>query len=319
VQGARTLGITERPGAAWLDSLRREFGFDPPETHGLDAVDAIRAMHAGRVRVFLALGGNLLSASPDTAYTVDALRRCRLTMQISTKLNRAHLVTGRSALILPTLGRSEADRQPAGLQFVTCENSMSVVQPSMGKLRPASPALRSEVRIVADLAAASLDSEDNLDWPGWADDYGRIRARIEAMVPGFEAFADRLERDGQLVLPNPVRDERRFDTADGRARFLVHGLPDCLPGPGRYLMMTIRSHDQFNTAVYTDEDRYRGISGSRQVVFMAMADMAAAGLAADDRVVIVSHHGDQVRRLAGFAVVPSPRRTRWYRWTRSRR
>jgi molybdopterin-dependent oxidoreductase alpha subunit len=304
VQGDRTMGITERPGADWLDSLRREFGFDPPEAHGLDAVDAIRAMHAGQVRVFLALGGNFLSASPDSAYTSDALKRCRLTVQVSTKLNRAHLVTGETGLILPALARSEADRQPSGLQFVTCENSMSVVQPSAGQLKPASAALRSEVRIVAELAAATLDEDAHLDWRAWADDYGRIRERIEAAVPGFEDFDSRLERDGHVVLPNPVRDERRFATEDGRARFRIHALPDSHPGPGRYLMMTIRSHDQFNTTVYSDEDRYRGISGSRRVVLMSTADMAAAGLAADDRVAIISHHGDQRRRLAGFAVVP---------------
>jgi anaerobic selenocysteine-containing dehydrogenase len=208
------------------------------------------------------------------------------------------------ALILPTLGRSERDAQPAGLQHVTCENSMGVVEPSQGRLAPASPDLRSEPRIVAELAAAILPPEPVIDWLAMADDYTAVRARIAAVVPGFEEFEQRLADDGLLVLPHAVRDHRRFETPGGRARFTVHPLTVPDPGAGRYLMMTIRSHDQFNTTVYSDNDRYRGIAGSRRVLFICPQDMAAAALVPGARVAITSHFRDQRRRLEDFVVVP---------------
>ncbi len=304
VQGDRTMGITERPSSSWQDRLQARYGFKPPSAPGLDAVSAIRAMHAGQVDVFLALGGNFFAATPDSDYTAAALARCRLTVQISTKLNRSHLVGGETALILPTLGRSERDVQPAGPQFVTCENSMGVVQPSRGSLAPASDQLRSEPRIVAELAARTLPDDDALAWLEWADDYRRLRGDIAELVPGFADFEQRLAVDGLVVLPHAVRDERRFDTPSGKANFVVHPLPSMDPGPGRYIMMTIRSHDQFNTTVYSDNDRYRGIAGSRYVILMAPSDIAAAGLQADQQVRITSHHAGLTRSLDGFTIVP---------------
>ena len=255
VQGDRTMGIWERPDKRFLGSLQQEFGFEPPTRHGLDTVDTIRAMADGRVKVFIALGGNFLAATPDTAFTARGLENCRLTVQISTKLNQSHTVVGRTALILPTLGRTEIDPQPGGPQFVTVENSMGVVAPSKGRLAQASPFLRSEVRIVADMAQATLPLDPAIDWSVLADDYRRIRAHIARVIPGFESFERRLQEDGRLVLPHVIRDQRRFETPSGRAQFSVHPIePPDLP-ESRFLMMTIRSHDQFNTTVYTQNDR----------------------------------------------------------------
>ncbi len=304
VQGDRTMGITERPSASWRKSLQARYGFEPPSAPGLDAVAAIQAMQAGQVQVFLALGGNFFAATPDSDYTAAALGRCRLTVQISTKLNRSHLVGGATALILPTLGRSEYDEQPAGPQFVTCENSMGIVQPSRGRLRPASEELRSEPRIVAELAARILPDDERFPWLGWADDYRRLRADIAAVIPGFADFERRIAEDGVVVLPHAVRDERCFNTPSGKANFVSHPLPSADPGPARYLMMTIRSHDQFNTTVYSENDRYRGITGSRYVILMAPSDIASAGLQPNQRVRIISHHAGKTRSLDGFAIVP---------------
>ncbi|SVA96678.1 uncharacterized protein METZ01_LOCUS149532, partial [marine metagenome] len=245
VQGDRTMGIWERPDQSFLNSLRQEFGFEPPSQYGLDTVDTIHAMADGRVKVFIALGGNFLAATPDTAFTARALENCQLTVQISTKLNRSHAVIGKTALILPTLGRTERDLQPAGPQFVTVENSMGVVTPSQGRLAPPSSHLRSEVRLVADIAQATLPLDPTIDWSALADNYGSIREHIARVIPGFESFEQRLQQDGRIVLPHAIRDQRRFETPSGRAQFTVHPIaaPD-LPG-SRFLMMTIRSHDQF--------------------------------------------------------------------------
>lgn len=299
VQGDRTVGITERPGAAFLDALGREFGFEPPRAHGLNTIHAIRAMGEGRARVFLALGGNFLSASPDTGVTAEALRRCTLTVHVSTKLNRSHLVTGREAMILPCLGRTERD----GGQFVSVENSMGFVHPSRGGLEPASPHLRSEPAIVAGMARATLP-ESPIDWEGLAADYTRIRAHLSRVVPGFEDYEERL-RSG-FYLPNGPR-EGRFPTPSGRARFTVHAIPEEPLPAGWFLMMTIRSHDQFNTTVYGLDDRYRGIRGERKVVMLNAEDVAEAGLADG---ALVDLHGEGGRVARGFRVVtyPIPRR-----------
>jgi molybdopterin-dependent oxidoreductase alpha subunit len=304
VQGDRTMGITVRPSAALLDALRREFGFTPPEQHGLDAVDALRAMQRGQIRVFVALGGNYAGAMPDSRATADALMKCRLTVQISTKLNRSHIAAGESALILPALGRTEADMQATGSQFVTCENSMGVVAPSRGRLAPAGPDLKSEVRIVADIADATLGQERDIDWRRFADNYAVIRESIASVIPGFENFESRLANDGQIVLPHAVRDSRRFDTPSGRAVFTKHDIRELRVEPGRYLMTTIRSHDQFNTTVYSNIDRYRGIYQSRRVVFMNPRDLETADLAAGEEVVLTSYFAGEERCVDGFRVVP---------------
>ncbi len=305
VQGDRTMGIWEKPQSAFLDNLAAEFDFAPPREHGYDTVAAIKAMHGGKAGVFFALGGNFLSATPDTTYTAEALRRCRLTVQVSTKLNRAHLVTGRQALILPCLGRTEIDEQAAGVQFVTTENSMGVVQRSRGQLAPGSPQLRSEIAIVAGLAHKVLGPRSTVDWLGLAANYDRIRDHIERVIPGFEAYNQRVRQPGGFYLPNAAR-EGRFETPSERALFTAHELPHHELLPGQLIMMTIRSHDQFNTTIYELNDRYRGIQNERRVVLLNAADIQAAGFAPGDVVDLVGHF-DGVERVAHkFIIVDYP-------------
>ncbi len=303
VQGDRTMGIFDKPSARFLDSLGAEFSFKPPRADGLDVVATIKAMHAGRVKVLFCMGGNFLSATPDTEFTAEALRRCALTAQVATKLNRSHLVTGATALILPCLGRSEVDRQPAGDQFVTVEDSMGIINPSRGSLRPASAGLRSEPAIVAGLAKAVLGPSVPADWDSLAGDYDRIRDRIERVVPGFADFNRRI-RLGPFYLPNAPRDERRFPTAGGKANFIAHTLRRETLGPGELVMMTIRSHDQFNTTIYGLDDRYRGIYNGRRVVFMNGADIAERGLVQGQLVDLTSHFNGERRNAPSFMVAP---------------
>jgi molybdopterin-dependent oxidoreductase alpha subunit len=303
VQGDRTMGIWERPTEAFLDQLGSEFKFEPPRRHGYDTVDAIKAMHEGKARVFFALGGNFLSATPDTEYTAEALRSCSLTVQVSTKLNRAHLITGRHALILPCLGRTEIDEQVSGIQFVTTENSMAVVQASRGFLSPASEHLLSEPAIVARLASATLGDRSNVDWQSLSADYDLIREHIERVVPGFDDYNVRVRQPGGFHLPSAPR-QRKFDTPSGRAIFTVHQLPRHELAPDQYLMMTIRSHDQFNTSIYGLDDRYRGIYNGRRVVLLNADDIATAGLKSGDRVDLVSHFEGEERVARNFVVVP---------------
>jgi molybdopterin-dependent oxidoreductase alpha subunit len=303
VQGDRTMGIWERPSDAFLDKLGAEFNFEPPRGHGHDTVRAIQAMHDGRGKVFFALGGNFLSATPDTEYTADALRRCRLTAHVSTKLNRAHVITGEQALILPCLGRTETDMQASGPQFVTTENSMAVVQASRGFLPPASDQLLSEPAIVARLAAATLGERSAINWQELIADYDRIRDHIEHVVPGFDDYNNRVRRPGGFHLPSPVS-KRVFKTLTGRARFTVHDLPKHDLQPNQLLMMTVRSHDQFNTSIYSLDDRYRGISGGRRVVFLNQDDMALLRLTKGQLVDLVSHFESEERVARNFVVVP---------------
>lgn len=303
VQGDRTMGISERPAEIFLDKLGAEFDFEPPRKRGLDTVDAIQAMHNGAARVFFALGGNFLSATPDTDYTAEALRRCRLTAHVSTKLNRAHLVTGERALILPCLGRTETDMQLSGAQFVTTENSMAVVQASRGILPPASPELLSEPAIVARLARATLGNRSTVDWEGLVANYDHTRDRIERVIGGFENYNERVRKSGGFYLPSLPR-ERVFKTPSGRAVFTVHELPRHELKPGQFLMMTIRSHDQFNTSIYGLDDRYRGIHKGRRVVFLNADDIQQAGLRAGEKVDLTSHFEGEERIARHFTVVP---------------
>ena len=303
VQGDRTVGIWERPTDAFLDRLGAEFGFEPPRNHGYDTVRSIQVMHDGQAKVFFALGGNFLSATPDTDFTAEALRRCRLTTHVSTKLNRSHLITGDSALILPCLGRTEIDMQATGPQFVTTENSMGVVQISRGSLDPASSELLSEPQIVARLARATFEHRTNVNWEQLASNYNLIREAIERVVPGFENYNQRVREPGGFHLPNGPR-ERVFKTATGKAMLTVHPLPEHKLEPGQFLMMTIRSHDQFNTSVYSPNDRYRGVNNGRQVVFLNQQDIAAAGLRARQVVDLVSHFNGEERIAKQFSVVP---------------
>ncbi len=303
VQGDRTMGIWERPTEAFLNSLGSEFNFEPPRKHGHDTVNAITAMHERKARVFFALGGNFLSATPDTEVTAGALRQCSLTVQVSTKLNRAHLVTGEQALILPCLGRTEVDLQSSGPQFVTTENSMAVVQASRGFLQPASEQLLSEPAIVARLAAATLGARTSVPWLELAADYDRIRDHIARVVPGFEDYNARVRHQGGFHLPS-LPAQRIFKTPSGRAVFTVHGLPTLKLQPDQYLMMTIRSHDQFNTSIYGLDDRYRGVYNGRRVVFLNREDIRQAGLAEGQTVDLRSHFEGEERVARGFVVVP---------------
>ncbi len=311
VQGDRTMGICEKMPDAWLDRLDAEFGLRSPRRHGLDTVGTIRAMADGRVQVLVAMGGNFLSATPDTGFTAAALRRSRLTAHVATKLNRAHLVTGRTGLILPCLGRSERDVQAAGEQFVTTEDSMGVINASRGRLAPASDQLLSEPAIVCRLARALFaarpggpePAEPAVPWAAFEGDYDLIRERIARVVPGFTDYNRRV-RSGPFHLPNPPRDAREWRTRTGRANFIVAPIPPQVSRPGEYLMMTIRTHDQFNTTVYGLDDRYRGVFGGRRVVFMHEADIAAAGLQQGQRVDLVNRHGGVERVARAFMVAP---------------
>jgi molybdopterin-dependent oxidoreductase alpha subunit len=303
VQGDRTMGIWEQPTEEFLNQLAAEFNFAPPRDHGFDTVHAIQAMHDARAKVFFALGGNFLSATPDTEYTAGALSRCRLTAHVSTKLNRAHLITGRLALILPCLGRTEIDEQASGPQFVTTENSMAVVEGWQGRAEPASEHLLSEPAIVAGLAKAVLGSRSSVDWDGLRANYDRIREHIERVVPGFESYNERARRPGGFYLPNPIR-RREFKTKDGRAHFTVHPLPRIELKTDEFLMMTMRSHDQFNTTIYGLDDRYRGIRNGRRIIFLNRLDINSRGFQEGQIVDLVSNYGGEERIAHSFRIVP---------------
>ncbi|MBA3394918.1 MAG: FdhF/YdeP family oxidoreductase [Deltaproteobacteria bacterium] len=301
VQGDRTMGIYHLPRPAFLDALGEVFGFAPPRTPGLDTVATIHALERGEVGVFMALGGNFLSAAPDSDRTARGLERCALTASVSTKLNRTHLYPGTRALILPCLGRSELDVQASGPQFVTVEDSMSMVHRSQGVLAPASPELRSEPAIVAMLGQALLG--DRVPWGELAADYDRIRDLIARVVSGFTDFNTRVRTPDGFQLPNVARD-RTFSSIGGRARFTVSTPPDLTLPPGRLRLMTIRSHDQYNTTIYGLDDRYRGIHGERRVVFVNPLDLAELGLVERQVVDLVSEWQDGERIARAFIVVP---------------
>ncbi len=305
VQGDRTMGIWERPKPAFLDALAREFNFDPPREHGLDVVDSIRAMRDGRVKVFFAMGGNFASATPDTAATFAALENLRLNVQVSTKLNRSHTIVGTTALILPTLGRTERDVQTTGEQFVTVEDSMGTVHMSRGVLSPASSRLSSEVSIVCQIARRVVG--ESLPWKEFEADYDRIRESIARVVPGFDDFNARVRVPGGFLLPHAARDSLTFDTATKKAIFTVNALEVLRPASGRLILQTVRSHDQYNTTIYGLHDRYRGIHRGRRVVFVNPDDLTALGFRDGDIADVVSEWDDGVeRRASAFRLVAYP-------------
>ncbi|HSK70067.1 MAG TPA: molybdopterin dinucleotide binding domain-containing protein, partial [Pyrinomonadaceae bacterium] len=305
VQGDRTVGISNKMPEWFLDALDRRFNFKSPRRFGLDTVKSIEAMRDGRVKFFMAMGGNFLSATPDTELTAAALKKCRLTVQILTKLNRSAIITGEQALILPCLGRSEKDLQAGGEQFVSTENTSGVVQMSKGILEPASKDLRSEPWIAANLAKAVLGSCSTVDWDAMTADYDNIRDAIEAVIPGFENYNEKVRIPGGFYLPNKPR-EGEFPTQTGKALFTVHNLGFLNLKPNEFIMMTIRSHDQFNTTVYGLTDRYRGIENSRRVVFLNERDIKEFGLKAGQFVDLTSHFDDGERYARRFIVVPYP-------------
>jgi molybdopterin-dependent oxidoreductase alpha subunit len=311
VQGDRTMGIWERPPAHFLDRLQAEFGFSPPRENGYDTVDAIRALRDGRAKIFIGLGGNFVQAAPDTEVTSAALRRAQLTVHISTKINRSHLTCGATALILPTLGRTEVDVQASGPQFVSVEDATCSVHASRGPLKPASSQLRSEVSIVTTLAEATLGDRYDIDWRGMRDDYRRIRRHIARVVPGCESYEVNVSKPGGFVLPHPPRDSRTFPTKSGRAEFTVSAIEALQVPPGHLILQSIRSHDQFNTTIYGFSDRYRGIEGGRRVVFVNPHDIDELGFSDGQVVDLVTHWpgDDHLRRVRNFRIVayPTPR------------
>ena len=300
VQGDRTMGIFEQMPEWFLEALDRECGIQSPRKHGHDTVASILAMHRDEAKVFFALGGNFLQATPDTDFTAQALQKCELTCHVSTKLNRSHLVPGRTALILPCLGRSELDGDS---RFVTCENSMGIVQPSCGSLSPASPHLLSEVEIIARLAGATLGKNGAVPWHWLSEDYDRIRDLIEKVVPGFENFNRRLDEEGGFYLPNSAK-VRKWDTPEGKAVFSTAPMDAFQPAEGRLTLQTLRSHDQFNTTIYGMDDRYRGISNARRIIFLNPEDMLVRQIRPGQPVDITSYWKNETREAKGFLAIP---------------
>ncbi|MFD0408149.1 FdhF/YdeP family oxidoreductase [Kitasatospora sp. NPDC127116] len=303
VQGNRTCGIDHRPAGAFLDRLAEVCGIEPPREHGLDTVGTIEAMRRGDVTVFVGMGGNFALAAPDTPYTYQALESCELTVQVSTKLNRSHLVHGRAALILPCLGRTEKDHQRAGVQSTSVEDSMSMVHLSVGMKRPASPHLLSEPAIVAGMARAALP-DSSTPWEWYIEDYDRIRDTMAQVLDGFEDFNRRVRLPLGFRIKQPAR-ELVFDTRSGKAEFSAAPLPDVVPEVGTLALGTMRSHDQWNTTIYSDNDRYRGVRNLRTLVFMNRDDMRERGLDEFDRVDVTSTARDgSTRSVHGYLAVP---------------
>lgn len=305
VQGDRTMGIYERPSARFLQAIQNNFKFIPPATAGYDVVECIKAMHEEKAKVFFAMGGNFLSATPDTLFTAEALRKCKLTVQVSTKLNRSHLVHGEEALILPCLGRSDKDILNKEEQFISCENSMGVVQQSKGNLKPISKNLLSEPVIVCMLAKAVLNRRTKINWDQYLQHYDHIRDDIERTIPGFENYNERVRQPAGFYLPNCNRDGK-FDTGEKKAFFNIAVTSPYQLKEDELLMMTIRSHDQFNTTIYGLDDRYRGIYNERRVIMMNQGDMTFFGLKEQDVVDLYNYSDGKERVAHKFIVVAYP-------------
>jgi molybdopterin-dependent oxidoreductase alpha subunit len=303
VQGDRTMGIWEKMPASFLDALRREFRFDPPQVDGYDAVAAINAIREGRARALLSLGGNLVRAISDSAAAEVAMSRLRLSVSLATKLNRSHTAVGQVSVVLPVLGRTESD--PGGA--VSVEDSIGQVHLSRGRLAPAGPALRSETSVVCALAARVLGDRSSVPWDRFSRDYAAVRDSIARVVPGFEEFNAKVAAPGGFLLPHPPRDSRTFPTPSGKAVFSISRLAVLDVPPGRLILQTIRSHDQFNTTVYGHDDRYRGIAGGRRVVMVNPDDVAALGLTDGQKADVVSEwHDGTERRYEDVRVVAYP-------------
>lgn len=303
VQGDRTVGIWEKIKPAWAEGIRRTFNFEPPVEEGYNAVHSVNAMHAGKAKFFFGMGGNFLSAMSDTEFTAEALQQCEMTVHVSTKLNRSHLVSGKTGIILPCLGRTEKDIQMGQEQFVSMENSMGIVHSSKGHRKPASAQLLSEPMIVARMAEATLGQDSGIEWTWYASDYDRIRGAISTTIPGFEDYNNRVRREGGFYLPNGPR-ERNFTTASGKAHFTLNPVPQNPLQEGEYKMMTVRSHDQYNTTIYDLNDRYRGVHKGRRVVFMNKEDMKAEGYRSGQQVDLVSFYDNKERVAPKFTIVP---------------
>lgn len=302
VQGDRTMGIAERPSKELLNKISENFGFTPPQDHGYSVVDAITAMHEKKVKVFLGMGGNFLSAAPDTHFTAEALSNCSLTAHISTKLNRSHLTHGKTALILPSMGRTDRYMKNGKSQFLTVENSMGVIHTTQGLLQPPSEFVESEPVIVANIAKATLD-QDKVDWDFLIEDYANIRDLIEKTIAGFENFNERVKQPLGFELPNGAR-TGDFTTPNKKANFTVNKMYSEAIEADEFIMMTTRSHDQFNTTIYGLDDRYRGVYNGRMVVFMNEEDVKSRGLKKGDKIALYNNYGNRKREVEGFSVVP---------------
>jgi len=305
VQGDRTMGIWEKVNEKLFERLEAEFEFTIPRRDGFNTVESIQAMRDGQAKIFFAMGGNFASASPDSEVVFNALKKCRLTVQVITKLNRTAVAAGEQSLILPCLGRSEIDMQASGEQFVSTESTMLNVQMSKGIFNPASEHLRSESWIVAQLAKDTLGSRSTIDWDAMVANYDDIRDAISRVIPELENYNQRVRDPGGFYLPNAPR-AGRFDTVSGRAEFRSSPLEATSLPPGRLLLTTIRSHNQFNTTIYDLDDRYRGIAGERRVIFMNVDDMIKHGVSAGQVVDLTSHFEDGERYAERFIVVPYP-------------
>ncbi|HEX8505084.1 MAG TPA: FdhF/YdeP family oxidoreductase [Hymenobacter sp.] len=303
VQGDRTMGIWERMPKKFLDGLQKEFGFTPPTKDGFDVVESIKAMRLGHTKVYFSLGGNLLAAGPDTEMIAEAMRKQKLTVFVGTKLNRGHLVTGETSLLLPTFSHADIDMQKSGHQMTSCENSMGVVSQNKGVLTPVPGDQLSEVAIICGTAIATLGAKTKTDWVAMTENYDVIRDHISRVIPGFEKFNEQLRKPGGFYLPNGPR-ERKFTTENGKANFSTTKLEKHELEPDQLVLMTVRSHDQFNTTIYEYNDRYRGIHGERRVLFMNPADMADRGIKAKDLIDITSHYKGEQRRVEKFVAVP---------------
>jgi molybdopterin-dependent oxidoreductase alpha subunit len=305
VQGNRTMMIWEKPPAWFLDKLKEVFGFEPPREKGVDVVECIKAIHEAKIKVFFAMGGNFLSATPDTTYTAAAMRKLMLNVNVSTKLNRTHLVHGEEAIIFPTLARSDKDTVDGVDQFVSCENSMGVVQMSKGILNPVAKNLRSENRIVCELAKTVLHTRTKVDWDRYGTNYDAVRDLIGQFIPGFDDYNKKVREPAGFYLPNGPRSGKFSSKEFGdKVPFTISRPPAIKMEPDDYRMATIRSHDQFNTTIYGMDDRYRGIRGERRVIFMNPADIAGAGFEAGDTVDLFNYF-EGVERIARlFVIVP---------------
>ncbi|SCW54531.1 FdhF/YdeP family oxidoreductase [Mucilaginibacter sp. NFR10] len=305
VQGNRTMMIWDKPKPKQLDKLKEVFGFEPPRGHGYDVVESIKAMDEGKLKVFFAMGGNFLSATPDTLFTAQTLRKLKLSVHVSTKLNRSHLVHGEEALILPTLSRSDKDVVNGEDQFISCENSMGVVQMSKGMLKPVSEHLMNENQIICNLAKATLGNRAVVDWDKYAQSYDAVRDAIAKVIPGCEDYNQKVRLPGGFYLPNAAREGKFITEKNGAVvPFNIAPLPKHELAADEYHMATIRSHDQFNTTIYGLDDRYRGIHNERRVILMNAKDMKKAGFRAQEKVDLFNYD-DGVERVARlFVVVP---------------
>jgi molybdopterin-dependent oxidoreductase alpha subunit len=303
VQGDRTMGIFEKPPRQLLDNIERVFGFIPAQENGYDVVECIDAMHQGKAKVFFAMGGNFLSATPDTKYTAEALEKCALTVHVSTKLNRSHLIHGTEAIILPCLARTDLDIKNGEPMFVSVENSMGIVHMSKGSLKPISDQLMSESDIVCRMAMDTLGEKSRVNWNSYLQHYDFIRESIEQTIPGFDGYNLRVRQPEGFYLPNGAR-YRDFKTFTGKANFTVSPLEKIQLAENELLMMTIRSHDQFNTTIYGLDDRYRGIYNERRVLMINEKDMKKLGLQKLDVVDLYNYHNGIERVAKKFLVIP---------------